>query len=128
MHKVDEEGVKNKSLVESLSRQFHSHSYPVSRKEAMEIGLDVNEKRDPTLEALMWDLWLDLERELRNGSRFHRSLNCSIAPKQRNCLPPSANGGPSKRTCPDVFSGKLSEDITALRSRFSRLITSRSTR
>jgi hypothetical protein len=70
MHKVDEDGVKNKARVESLSRQFHSHSYPVSRKEAMQIGLDVNPDRDPTLEALMWDLWLDLEEELKERHPF----------------------------------------------------------
>lgn len=68
--KDDDNGSKRTSLVESLSRQFHSHAYPVSRTEAIEIGLSVNDQRDPTLEALMWEVWLDLEAELKERQPF----------------------------------------------------------
>lgn len=60
---------RRKSVVESLSRQFHSHAYPVSRTEAIEIGLSVSD-RDPTLESLMWEAWLDLEDEPKERKPF----------------------------------------------------------
>ena len=50
--KDDAIGSKRKSLVENLSRKFHSHAYPVSRTEALDInGLPVNKKRDKMLES-----------------------------------------------------------------------------
>ena len=59
------------SLIENLSRQFHSHDYPVSRSEALRIeGLPVTKERDHTLESLMWTLWLDLEEELQERKPF----------------------------------------------------------
>lgn len=70
MHRPNEEAAVSKTIVEKLSRQFHYHGYPVSRKEALEIGLQVNEKRDPVLENLIWETWLDLESELHEREPF----------------------------------------------------------
>jgi hypothetical protein len=61
----------HRTAVESLSRQFHSHAYPVSRKEAMSLELAVNKEQDKTLEALMWEVWLELEEELKEREPFH---------------------------------------------------------
>jgi hypothetical protein len=58
------------AIVESLSHQLHSHAYPVSRKEALNMGLPVNKDRDATLESLMWALWLDIEDELQERRPF----------------------------------------------------------
>jgi hypothetical protein len=66
----DDTGAKMKSIVESMSRKFQSHAYPVNRKESLEIGLPVNKERDKKLEKLMWDAWLDIEKELKERSPF----------------------------------------------------------
>lgn len=66
-----ENGGGNQAIVESLSRQLHSHAYPVSRKEALNMGLPVNKERDATLESLMWALWLDIENELEERRPFN---------------------------------------------------------
>lgn len=68
--KDDEVGSKRRTIVETMSRKFQSHAYPVNRTEASEIGLPVNKKRDKDLEKLMWDVWLDIEEELKERSPF----------------------------------------------------------
>jgi hypothetical protein len=81
--------LKRKSVVESLSRHFHSHAYPVSRKEAIEINLPIAE-RDPTLEYLMWQAWLDLEEELKERKPFSpiiELLNSNQAAKLLSPVP-----------------------------------------
>lgn len=71
LHMTDDESkVKLRTIVENMSRKFQSHAYPVSRTEALAIGLSVNEKRDPQLEELMWAAWLNLEEELKEGEPF----------------------------------------------------------
>ena len=66
----DDNGARNRNLIENLSRQFQHHSYPVSRSEAIDIGLAVNKERDIKLESLMWSVWLDLEDELQERKPF----------------------------------------------------------
>ena len=89
MHmKDDPNGSRRKSLVEKLSRQFHSHAYPVSRKEAIEIDLPVNRERDPTLEALIWELWLDLEEELEERRPFSPIIELLNSPEGTKLLSP----------------------------------------
>lgn len=91
MHMSDNgDGTRKQSLVESLSRQFHSHQYPISRSEAIEIGLPVNKDRDEILEALMWKVWLDLEEELQERVPFHpisELLNSSQASRLLSAVP-----------------------------------------
>ncbi len=69
--KNDETQSKLRSIVSNMSRKFPSHSYPVSRREAKDLGLPVNDKSDPELEKLMWEVWLDLEAELQERSPFN---------------------------------------------------------
>lgn len=73
-----------RAVIERLSRQFHSHAYPVNRSEAKEIGLSVNENQDGVLESLMWQLWIDIEQELKERTPFHpitELLNSAEAPQ-----------------------------------------------
>lgn len=71
MHMTDDDlGSKRRSIVEAMSRKFQSHAYPVNRTEALEIGLPVNKTRDTELEKLMWNVWLDIESELKERSPF----------------------------------------------------------
>jgi hypothetical protein len=82
------QGTTSQAVIESLSRKFHSHAYPVNRKEAKEIGLNINEERDSTLEALMWELWLDLERELKERQQFHPISELLNSPAAATLLSP----------------------------------------
>jgi hypothetical protein len=66
----DENRSKLRSIVENMSRKFQSHAYPVNRKEALEMGLPVNKVSDQGLEKLMWDVWLDLEEDLKETKPF----------------------------------------------------------
>ncbi len=68
--KDDEAGTVLRSIVQNMSRKFQSHAYPVSRDEALDIGLPVKKNRDEALEKLMWSAWLNLENELKERTPF----------------------------------------------------------
>ncbi len=101
MHmKDDENRSKLRSIVENMSRKFQSHAYPVSRTEALEIGLPVNKKRDEDLEQLMWDAWLKIEGDLDENRPFDPILELAasaegsklLSPVPQIDLPSSASG------------------------------------
>ena len=82
MHmKDDDSGVKLRSIVQNMSRKFQSHAYPVSRKEALDLGLCVNTERDEKLEKLMWKTWLKIEADLQQNSRFDPILELAMSPE-----------------------------------------------
>jgi hypothetical protein len=66
----EEQKPKVRTIVESMSRKFQAHSYPVSRTEAIAMGLPVEPERDKELEELMWAVWLDMEDELKECEPF----------------------------------------------------------
>ena len=82
-----------------MSRKFHSHAYPVSRKEALEIGLPVNKQRDPVLEKMMWDVWLNVEAQLKERIWFDPTMELLnskqasklLSPVPQLKVPPGAN-------------------------------------
>jgi hypothetical protein len=89
MHMEDDDhSNKKKALVESLSRQFHSHAYPVSRTEALDMNLAVNKDRDTALENLMWEVWLDLEDELQERRPFSPITELMNSPQAGTLLAP----------------------------------------
>ena len=54
MHmKDDDTRSKLRTIVENMSRKFQSHAYPVSRTEALDIGLPVSKERDNRKPDLM---------------------------------------------------------------------------
>ena len=70
-HMKDEDlKAKVRNIVESMSRKFQAHAYPISRSEAIAMQLPVDEKRDAVLEKLMWAAWVDLEAELKETEPF----------------------------------------------------------
>lgn len=69
--KDDDSRSKLRSIVENMSRKFQSHAYPVNRAEAIDIGLPVNKGRDKTLEKFMWDVWLNVEEDLKENAPFN---------------------------------------------------------
>jgi hypothetical protein len=60
---------KAKLISEALNKKFFHHGYPVSRSEAKEIGLPVAPS-NPKIEELMWNVWLDIEQELKFREPF----------------------------------------------------------
>lgn len=60
---------KVKAISESLNKSFHHHGYPVGRKEAKEIGLQITDAEEP-LEDLIWEVWSDTEKEMKCQEPF----------------------------------------------------------
>ncbi|WFN37182.1 hypothetical protein L1994_01970 [Methanomicrobium antiquum] len=61
---------KVKAISESLNKSFYHHGYPVGRKEAKNIGLNII-SATPTLEKLMWSIWEDIEAEMECREPFN---------------------------------------------------------
>ena len=55
---------KAHNLAEALNNAFYHHGYTLGRKEAIQIGLDI-EKPNEQVEGLMWKIWKDIEMELQ---------------------------------------------------------------
>jgi len=88
MHmKEDEARTKLRSIVENMSRKFQSHAYPVSRTEALELGLPVTD-RDEALEDLMWKAWLDIAVELQEDVPFDPIYELMKSPEATKLLSP----------------------------------------
>ena len=65
MHMRGEQAEKAKTIAEALNKQFYDHGYPLSRTEASEI-LDATMKQaPPDVERLIWDIWRNIEDELK---------------------------------------------------------------
>jgi hypothetical protein len=89
LHMTDDESrTKLRSIVENMSRKFQSHAYPVSRKEALELGLQVNKERDADLEKLMWEVWLSLEQDLKERTPFDFVFELLKSPEAGKLLSP----------------------------------------
>jgi len=89
MHMRDDEGkTRIHSIVENMSRKFQSHAYPVSRSEAIELGLQVTKERDEKLEGLMWKVWLDVAQELQEDSPFDPILELMKSAEAKKLLSP----------------------------------------
>jgi hypothetical protein len=86
--KGDEAGPKLRSIVQNMSRKFQSHACPVNRKEALDIGLPVNEKQDTELEKLMWSVWLNIEHDLQERFPFDTVIELLNSPEAAKLLSP----------------------------------------
>lgn len=61
---------ESQSIVDKLNKEFFNHGYPVSKTEAKEIGLPVA-KGDAKLEQAIWDVWLEIEKDLKMRVPFN---------------------------------------------------------
>ncbi len=69
LHMPDSNEVK--VIAETLNKSFFHHGYPLGRKEAKEkVGLPVIFP-EPELEKTMWDIWVDIEKELEMNDQFN---------------------------------------------------------
>jgi hypothetical protein len=62
-----------KTIAEKLSREFYHHGYALSRSEAKEIGLPV-EDTDTQFYDLLWRVWLDFVDDLELRTPFNRMM------------------------------------------------------
>ncbi|MGV8108965.1 SDH family Clp fold serine proteinase [Methanospirillum sp.] len=75
LHMKEEEKIKQ--ITNAFNKSFYHHGYPIGRSEAKSIGLNVNTK-EKEIESLIWNLWLDLEKEMECQNPFnpyHVALN-----------------------------------------------------
>jgi hypothetical protein len=80
MHMKEESDVqKARGIAETLNKKFFHHGYPVSRTEAIEIGLKVAD-RNPPVEQKMWEIWLDVEDELKIRKPFDPTVEILSSP------------------------------------------------
>ena len=60
---------KAKAIAEQLNTSFYHHGYPLGRREAKEIGLNIVEP-DDELGGLMWQIWLNMQDEMKCSEPF----------------------------------------------------------
>lgn len=63
------DSAKAKSIAGQLNRSFYHHGYPLDRKEAKEIGLNIIEPNEE-LEKVMWEVWEDIQDEMKCSEPF----------------------------------------------------------
>ena len=61
LHMADQNKVH--IIIEKLNSSFYHHGYPVGRKEAIEIGLQIA-PLNPELDQVIWQIWEDFEEEM----------------------------------------------------------------
>jgi len=72
LHMKDTDARKQnaRAISEALNTKYFHHGYPLSRKEASEIGLTIATV-DTDVEKLMWSIWQDIEVELKLREPFN---------------------------------------------------------
>jgi hypothetical protein len=71
LHMNDEAGRKKAvQIAQALNKKYFHHGYLLSRTEAKEIGLPITES-DPKLDIAMWNIWLDLQQEMKIREPFN---------------------------------------------------------
>jgi hypothetical protein len=65
-----EDSSQAKTIAEALNKSFFHHGYPLGRKEAKEIGLKVIDPHKK-LEILMWQVWENVEEEMKCNKPFN---------------------------------------------------------
>jgi hypothetical protein len=59
-------------MVENMTSKLYFHGHPINRAEAKkDLKLKVLDNPSPSLEKLMWDLYLDFEDEMKNLDSFN---------------------------------------------------------
>ena len=112
MHMKDNDERKLRSLVENMSRRFQSHAYPISRPEAMDIGLPILDPSDPVLDDLMWAAWLEIEKELKERTPFNPLLELLNSGEAATLLAPVPQLAlPVNAPSPNHFQATL-KDVT----------------
>ncbi len=71
-HMDDKDEHTIKEIIENMASKLYFHGHPINREEAKsDLGLKVNCELPPELEAAMWDLYKDYEKEFKNQEFFN---------------------------------------------------------
>lgn len=69
LHMPESEVRKAEMIAEKLNKSYFSHGHAVSRKEAEDLGLKID-KRDETLEKLIWSVYMEFEKDMKMKQVF----------------------------------------------------------
>ena len=67
------DNTKIKSIVDILNNNYYHHGYPVSKSEAINIGLPIA-KSNPKIEDLLWNLYEDYANEMNFNTPYNPEL------------------------------------------------------
>jgi hypothetical protein len=106
---------KVKAISEALNKSFYHHGYPVGRKEAKDIGLNIIDAPE-ILEKLIWEVWENMEAEMKCREPFQPHtlilqnpiFNQNLELCQQHLMPPSVP--------PSMDPGQSNSTITQGRS------------
>lgn len=85
-HMTDDNKIKK--IIDSLNNNYYHHSYPLSRKEAISIGLPIA-KNTQELEDLLWSLYEDYANEMTFNIPYNPEL--TIMDTLEKASPPKPN-------------------------------------
>ena len=91
MHMKGEDNLQRaRGIAEKLNKAYFYHGYPLSRSEARTIGLNVTpeDKVDKAVEKLMWEIWQDIEADLKIRKPFAPIHELMASPQAKNLLQP----------------------------------------
>jgi hypothetical protein len=71
LHMNPKDEHKINDIVKNLTSKLYFHGHPINRKEAKDIGIENIVIADPTLEKIIWDLYLDYEKEMDFNTPFN---------------------------------------------------------
>lgn len=92
---------KAKEIVDRLNRQYFNHGYALGRHEAKEIGLKVIYP-SAQLEKTMWELWIEIEENLKARKPFDPMSIVSADPRSAGVFTPPPSLVIPSNTPPDV--------------------------
>lgn len=70
------------TIVEALASKLYFHGHPINRKEAKQIGLNVQEDVPAEVEVLMWDIYEDFEKEMEFRTPFDPVAQLHLMPNK----------------------------------------------
>jgi serine dehydrogenase proteinase len=76
---------KAKTIASKLNKEFFSHGYPVGRREARDLGLNVPELSSE-VEGCMWRIWEDIENEFQARKFFDPMADLLASPPHASAL------------------------------------------
>jgi hypothetical protein len=87
LHMGKEDQQKAERIAEELSKNFFAHGHAVTRGDAAKLGLQICD-RDPTLEELIWKVFIDCEVEMRMNETYDPTATLLSSPSGSILLAP----------------------------------------
>lgn len=105
----DSDSQKVQAIAEALNKRYFHHGYPVSRKEAKEIGLKIA-KPNVDLENAIWSVWVDIEADLQMREPFSPAARVAAHPDASGIFqPPPTINIPSN--IPPQVAGQIAQGV-----------------